>query len=152
MYTAESTPSPSLAKMLGSSKLTLFLSLIKNCCEKLGEPANDRIASGSDFEEVAILEALKAMLNIRHDVVVVLESTTKEKILEFRDGEGALREGGEGDLVVHIPFELDIHGGFEDDGFAVGVLGVGAVEVAETVATGPFLLSLALSSLDFLTS
>ena len=96
MYTTESTPSPSLAKMLGSSKLTLFLSLIKNCCEKLGEPANDRIASGSDFEEVAILEALKAMLNIRHDVVVVLESTTKEKILGFEDEEGELREDREG--------------------------------------------------------
>ena len=53
-------------------------------------------------------------LNLWHDVVVVLESITEEKILGFRHGEGELREGGEGDLVMHVPFRLDIDEGFED--------------------------------------
>ena len=88
----------------------------------VGESANDGVVGGGDFEEVSILEAFEAAFVFGRDAivsaVVVFQSAAEEKVFGFGNGEGELGEGAEGDLVVHVPLGLDIHGGFEDGGFA----------------------------------
>ena len=88
----------------------------------VGESANDGVVGGGDFEEVPILEAFEAAFVFGSDpivgAVVILEGAAEEEVFGFGNGEGELGEGAEGDLVVHVPFGLDIHRGFEDGGFA----------------------------------
>lgn len=94
----------------------------------IGEPPNNRVIGGGDFEEVAVFEPLEAAFIFGGDsivgAIVVLEGAAEKKIFGFWDGEGELGEGGEGDLVVHVPLRLDIHRGFENRGFAARVVRV----------------------------
>nr|POE81267.1 hypothetical protein CFP56_57810 [Quercus suber] len=74
----------------------------------VGKAADDRVISGGNLEEITIFEAFKTTLILGSDVVkrsiVELKSTAEEELLGFKDREGELGEGGEGDLVEHVPF------------------------------------------------
>jgi len=86
------------------------------------ESAYNRVVGGGDFEEVPILETFEAAFVFGCDAIigaiVVFESTAEEKVFRLGNCEGEFRERGERDLVVHVPFRLDIHRGFENSGFA----------------------------------
>lgn len=80
----------------------------------LGEAIDDGVVCGGDLEEVARLEALEAALCLGGDTVVgavvVLNGTTDDEIIRLvsdREGEPGK---GEGDLLLHRPLRLDVHG------------------------------------------
>ena len=119
----------------------------------VGEAADDRVISGGNLEEITVFEAFKTALILGSDAVkrsiVELECTAEKEVLGFGDGEGELGEGGEGDLVEHVPFGLDVDGGFQRL-TAHHVVGVGAVIIIVTVAASAFLLGLTLFGFNFL--
>lgn len=52
-------------------------------------------------------------------------------------------------MFEHVPFRLDINGGFEDGSFTTLLVLIGPVEIIKTVATGSLFLGLSFPGLDF---